>query len=295
MKLTQVKGNTYVLEGWGLIPLYKTDESHCILLDTGLRSEREEIESTLEEYGLTPVGILNTHAHLDHAVNNRYFQEKYAIPVAMPQGEAALCSSLLTLKCYYFMFSPDTVRHRVGEMLQKNVLPIGAEDGPFAFAGVMFHILHTPGHAPDHICIITPDDVCYLGDALLTAEPLKFPYGIAFQPALDSLERLRKLDCPVYVAAHRGIFTNLAKAIDHYSHLLLAVADHIRFLISAPMTEDEICRDVCEDFQLLSSRPERDRGTHRTLRAYLEFLLDRGEIVLTSRRGVLYYGPAQSS
>ena len=35
MKLTQVKGNTYVFEGWEFIPLYKTDDSHCILLDTG--------------------------------------------------------------------------------------------------------------------------------------------------------------------------------------------------------------------------------------------------------------------
>ena len=47
MKLTQVKGNTYVLEGWGLIPLYKTDESHCILLDTGSIQERTDLEESL--------------------------------------------------------------------------------------------------------------------------------------------------------------------------------------------------------------------------------------------------------
>ena len=36
MKLTQVKGNTYVLEGEELIPLYILDNGKCILLDTGL-------------------------------------------------------------------------------------------------------------------------------------------------------------------------------------------------------------------------------------------------------------------
>ena len=40
MNLTQVKGNTWVLEGIQLIPLYKLDDRRCILLDTGLLEER---------------------------------------------------------------------------------------------------------------------------------------------------------------------------------------------------------------------------------------------------------------
>ncbi len=36
MKLTQVKGNTWVLEGLEFIPLYRLDDRRCILLDTGL-------------------------------------------------------------------------------------------------------------------------------------------------------------------------------------------------------------------------------------------------------------------
>ena len=58
MKLTQVKGNTWVLEGFELIPLYRLDNNKCILLDTGLEQEREDIENTLLEAGLTPAGIL---------------------------------------------------------------------------------------------------------------------------------------------------------------------------------------------------------------------------------------------
>ena len=29
------------------------------------------------------------------------------------------------------------------------------------FCGVPLGILRTPGHAPDHICIVTPDNVCF--------------------------------------------------------------------------------------------------------------------------------------
>ena len=55
MNLTQVKGNTWVLEGIEYIPLYKLDDSRCVLLDTGLLQEREDIEETLRSAGLTAV------------------------------------------------------------------------------------------------------------------------------------------------------------------------------------------------------------------------------------------------
>ena len=49
MELEQVKGNTWVLKSWELIPFYKLDDSHCILLDTGLNDQREDLEGSLRE------------------------------------------------------------------------------------------------------------------------------------------------------------------------------------------------------------------------------------------------------
>ena len=293
MKLTQVKGNTYVLEAWELIPLYKTDDSHCILLDTGLKTEREELEAALAEHGLTPVGILSTHAHLDHAVNNRYFQEKYAIPAALPEGEAALCTSLLTLKCYYYMHAPAFVRSIAPDMIQKDVLPIGPEDGPFELAGVTFRIIHTPGHAPDHISVITPDDVCYVGDAVLSPKGLKLPYTIAYGLALESVEKLKRLDCSAFILAHRAVLEDIVPVADEFAGLILNVAEKVFSLVTHPMTEDQICTALCEELQLLSSRPGRAMGTARNVHTLLEFLLDRGDVTMISQRGVRYYIPSR--
>ena len=44
MNLTQVKGNTWVIEANQLIPLYKLEDGRCVLLDSGLLEEREELE-----------------------------------------------------------------------------------------------------------------------------------------------------------------------------------------------------------------------------------------------------------
>lgn len=293
MKLTQVKGNTYVLEAWELIPLYKTDDTHCILLDSGLKSEREELEASLAEYGLTPIGVLSSHAHLDHAVNNRYFQEKYAIPAALPQGEAALCTSLLTLKCYYYMHAPAFVRSIAPDMIQKDVLPIGAEDGPFELAGVTFRIIHTPGHAPDHISVITPDNVCYVGDAILSPRGLKLPYAIAYGLELESVDKLKQLDCSAFILAHREVLDEIGPTADLFRDLILRVAEETFSIVTHPMTEDQVCTALCERLQLLSSRPGRAMGTARNVHALLEFLMDRGDVTVISQRGVRYYIPSR--
>lgn len=53
------------------------------------------------------------------------------------------------------------------------------EDNKISFCGVEFGILHTRGHSPDHISIVTPDDILYLSDAVLTEENIrntKIPY-----------------------------------------------------------------------------------------------------------------------
>ena len=47
MNVTQVKGNTWVIEASQLIPLYQLGGGRCILLDTGLLEEREALEETL--------------------------------------------------------------------------------------------------------------------------------------------------------------------------------------------------------------------------------------------------------
>ena len=50
MKLTQVRGNTWVLDSWELIPLYKLDDHRCVLLDTGTVEQREDLLGELRHF-----------------------------------------------------------------------------------------------------------------------------------------------------------------------------------------------------------------------------------------------------
>ena len=49
MECKQILGNTWCFWGHQLIPFYRTDSQHCILMDTGAQALRGALEGALEE------------------------------------------------------------------------------------------------------------------------------------------------------------------------------------------------------------------------------------------------------
>lgn len=293
MKLTQVKGNTWVAEGNELIPFYRLEDGRCILLDSGLPHEREELEAALLAAGLTPAAILGSHAHVDHAANHAYFQKKYGLPVAITAAEAGMCADILNLKCSTSVVSPAIVRREKGEMpvIPDVVLP--NEDCEAELLGVKLRCIYTPGHSAGHICIVTPDNVCYVGDVLFSPESLdvKLPYCLDHARDLQSKERLRALDCDVFIAAHRGVFTDGNAMVDANRELVHRRAAEILSVIDRPMTFSQVNAAVCGYFELAPKTARRALGFEVSIRFFVEYLLDRGDLELSVADGVVCYAP----
>ncbi len=292
MKLTQVKGNTWVAEGVELIPFYKLDDKRCILLDTGLLQEREELESTLLGAGLTPAGVLCSHAHVDHCASNGYFQEKYGAEVALTYPEAGMCATTLNLKCY-FLTLPLGMVEREAECMVHEPDVIIPPDGPFSFRGALFQIIPTPGHSAGHVSTVTPDGVCYAADALLSAELLeaKLPYNLNHRLAMDSREKLREVDCDFFIMAHRGVCpaSEIGALIDANQALVRRRAKELLELVDRPMTASEIDRAACRRYQLFTHQLRRALRYQRNVSFLVEYLIDRGELVPEIRDGVVFY------
>jgi len=297
MDLTQVKGNTWVVEADQLIPLYKLDDRRCVLLDTGLLEEREELEQTLTGAGLVPAGVLCSHAHVDHCANNSYFQGKYGTKVALTGPEAGMCSTVLTLKCYFLTLPPETVARESSCMLHVPDVIVPPRDGLFSFCGTDFQILQTPGHSAGHICVVTPDNVCYTADALLSQELLgaKLPYDLSHQAAMASREKLRELDCDRYIMAHRGICgqQEFSALLDDNDALIRRRAEEIFRLIRRPMTASQIDEAACTLYELFTHKPRRALRFERNVRFFIEYLVDTGRLEMVCKNGAVYYQPAE--
>lgn len=142
--------NTYIV--WD-------DEKNCAIIDPGCYEawEREELARFIDEKGLKPVKLLNTHCHLDHVLGNRYLSEKYGLTLEMHGLDLPV---LQAVPSYARNYGFET-----GEMVVPGVF---LEEGDMLTIGkLQFNILHVPGHSPGSICFYhAPSAQIISGDAL---------------------------------------------------------------------------------------------------------------------------------
>ena len=255
MELEQVKGNTWVLKSWELIPFYKLDDSHCILLDTGLNDQREDLEGSLREAGLTPVGVICSHAHIDHMGNVAYLKQTYGTQLAMSLGEAGHQMSYLGLNITNYLMSPEDVvesppLHGTPCLADRIILP--TEDR-ITFYGATFDIIHTPGHTVDHICTRTPDNVLYLGDAMMTGRTLhhsKFPFAFCVRDYLDSMRKMRTEPADKFIVAHYGIYDEILPLVDMEARFFAERMVDLLDLVDGPTTPAKMAADICRTYHI---------------------------------------------
>jgi len=294
MEIKEVKGNTFCINtGMTYIPFYKINNEEIIMLDSGwAQGERKGIDEVLEKNNFKVVGIICTHAHIDHIGNNAYLKKKYNCIIAMPAYEALICSSTINLKLYYSSQTLTDVTEHFGNMVCVTDIMIFNNQDSISIRGIKFKILHTPGHSPAHICITTPDDVAYLGDTLISYEVMrgaKMPYAYILSEDLLSKLKLYDLECSKYVVAHKGMYEDITKLIadniDFYKNRALTIYS----VIDGAMTMEDIMNAVTKSFNINVKSKHRYSVIERMLKSYVEYLNETGLIVLNMDKGFLKY------
>jgi glyoxylase-like metal-dependent hydrolase (beta-lactamase superfamily II) len=129
------------------------DSKECILIDPS--DDVELLFSFIDENGLNPVAIFNTHAHIDHVCYLSLVKEKYKIPFYLSELEQPLLNSL---KQQGEMFGIDTA--------EPPIIDHFLEEGQTHQVGQhSFQVLHAPGHSPGSMCFLFEKDVI-VGDVL---------------------------------------------------------------------------------------------------------------------------------
>lgn len=301
MKINQVKGNTFCIDtGMTYIPFYKINDKEIIMLDSGwANGEREGIDKVLEKNKFKVAAIICSHAHIDHIGNNLHLKNKYNCIIAMPEYEALACSSAVNLKLYYNDYSLSGIEEHFGHMICKTDIMISNTQSEIYVCGIKFNVIHTPGHSPAHICIITPDDAAYMGDVLISYEVMegaKMPYAYVLAEDLRSKEKLYNLKHSKYIVAHKGIYNDITKLITDNINFYKNRAMKIYDLIDNGMTMEEILRTVVKEFNIPIHSIHKHIVMKRILRSYIEYLrdieainfkLDMDEISIKLQRRIL--------
>lgn len=142
--------NTYVLY----------DETReAILIDPGCYEPEEyrELTDFIEKNNLKPVGIYNTHAHIDHVLGVAKLKRTYDIPFALHQLDEPLLRAVKTYAPNYGfpMFDEPTVERWL------------KEGETVTFGESSLRILFVPGHAPGHLAFVHDEQKFVMGGDVL--------------------------------------------------------------------------------------------------------------------------------
>ena len=183
---TGLGNNTYLLRG--RVPT---------LIDAGVGDTRHivSIAEALDAAGQSLASLLVTHGHSDHV-----------------SGASALVARWPRLTCAKMPWAD--VDDRVG------VDWVSLADGEHVAAGDgVLTVVHTPGHAPDHLCFLDDDDrTLYCGDLAILDATVVIPASRSGSlPAyLESLTRVRALGPNRMLPAHGDPIDDPAALIDRY-------------------------------------------------------------------------------
>lgn len=294
LEIIHIRGNTFCIDtGMTYIPFYKVNESDIILLDSGWATgERAKLVELFDANQFNIVAIINSHSHIDHSGNNAYFKEKYHCTIAMSAFDAHVCSSINNLKLYYNRYTLSGIKEHYGHLVCETDLLIEEFQQKVYINGVKFKTFQTPGHSPSHICIVTPDDVAYLGDALITDKVMKsakLPYAYILEEDLKSKAKLLDLNAHSYVIAHKGIVNDITDLVHENIAFYSGRADKLLALITSPMTTEDILKVIVKEWHISIRSTNKYKFVERMLRSYIEYLCETNKLKLIIEDGFLKY------
>jgi hydroxyacylglutathione hydrolase len=173
--------------------------SEAIVVDPG--SEPATLRSILAEAGKTPVAVLLTHAHVDHARSAGEFAGE-GVPVFVHPADALA------------FHDPEAWSPGFANPLSPVKDLRTVEDGEvLRFAGFSVGVLHTPGHTPGHCCFDLQGNATLLSGDLVFAGAIgrsDFPNSDA-QAMRESLRRFLELPDEARVLPGHGPETTVGR------------------------------------------------------------------------------------
>jgi glyoxylase-like metal-dependent hydrolase (beta-lactamase superfamily II) len=162
--------------------VYDDISKSALIVDPG--QEGGKVISKIEELGLKPEMLINTHGHFDHCWADDEIRARYKIPFAAHKDEVEMLGN------------PDkNFSSFYGGDISVQAPEIVLNDGDITkLSFAEFKTIHTPGHTKGGICIL-------IGNFLLTGDTL-FKEDIgrtdleggSYEQLMQSLAKLKKLD-----------------------------------------------------------------------------------------------------
>jgi len=155
-----VHGNTWYVGTCGISALLVTSPDGHVVVDGATPAAGEQILANIRTLGFDPAdvrAIVFSHEHFDHVGGLGELKEATGAPIyAHPDAVEMLAQADKAAALWGFHLDPPPPPDSL--LAEGDVLAVG---------NLRLHVLHTPGHAPGHVCFYLPVDGALIdGDVL---------------------------------------------------------------------------------------------------------------------------------
>jgi hydroxyacylglutathione hydrolase len=134
-------------------------DRECLVMDPGCYNSDEELElaSFIEENKLKPIGLLNTHCHIDHVFGNKFVCDKYNLTPKFHKLDGVVFERAKNIAEMYgleYNESPSPNNY----LEENEIIKIGE---------LKLKVILSPGHSPGHIIFYNENEKYIIGGDVL--------------------------------------------------------------------------------------------------------------------------------
>lgn len=180
--------------------LRRNDRDEVVVFDPG--GDGEQLIEMIDSRGWKPVGILNTHGHIDHVGAVEPLRRRYGIPFHLHPADQYLLESLAASAHRWGIPVPE--KPEIDRPL--------AGDERIEMAGLTIEALATPGHTPGGVSFVVHGHV-FAGDCLFMGSigRTDFPGGDSATLLATLRDRLMPLPDATLVCPGHGPTTTIER------------------------------------------------------------------------------------
>lgn len=141
------------------------DESkECVIIDPGMYTSEEQnaVVNFINANSLTPVQLLNTHAHIDHVLGNKFVFDNWGLKPKMHIDELPYLHAVAS-------YAPQM---GISYELSPDPEQFLGTTGTIQFGKSELELIFAPGHSAAHLCFYSEKDQFLIGGDVLFYESI---------------------------------------------------------------------------------------------------------------------------
>jgi len=276
-ELIQVGPCSYYIDCPCKIGIYVKDNNDAYLIDSGNDKDAgRKVRQILESKGWNLKGILVTHSHADHIGGCKYLQQNTGCKVFAPKTEDAITNNTILEPSMLFGGNPPKDLRNKFLMAQECICGnINDPDFPDEIK-----VVPLPGHCPNMVGFILPDESFYIADSLsskTTLEKYQIGYIYDIGQYISSLESLLSSSAKAYIPAHADVLDDISELVEYNLSKVYEIENTILNICKCGCNFDSILQNVFKRYNLTMNI-----GQHAlvgsTVKSYLTYLLENDKI-----------------